>query len=141
MKARDFLNTAVLLSNYSDEEHLRTSISRSYYATFLYFRSFLASKGVEKREKKREIHAFVSGCLQFCEIREGTKVAVELKKLEQLRTDSDYELLETIAENDCQDALAKARRTIDRFDKQVTSKQKDDIAQGARAHAVMKGWV
>lgn len=141
MEARDFLNTAVLLSKHSDEEHLRTSISRSYYATFLHFRSFLASKGVKKRKEKFQIHAFVGKCLQFCEIKEGTKVAVALQKLEQLRTDSDYELLKTITENDCQDALAKAIRTIDNFDKQVTSKQKNEIAQGAKAYAVRIGWV
>lgn len=72
MEPKQFFITAEMLKDKPNESHLRTSVGRSYYAAFLYFREHLKSLGLEKkRNPAREIHEFVIQCLEFSGIKEG----------------------------------------------------------------------
>ena len=139
LEATDFLNTAELLNSYDDEEHLRTSVSRSYFATYLYFRNYLAAEGLKKTKEAHEAHVFVRDCLQFCGVKKGNKVSLSLQKLNQLRTDADYLLYKQMPPNAYKDALDKARKTIADFE-EATPQEKRKIVDGAAEHAKIKGW-
>jgi len=138
----DFLKTAELLKNETDEPHLRTSVGRSYYAAFLYFREWLESKGLKKKRKpKLSAHFFVIQCLESSGVRAGTRAARYLRDLRQWRTDADYHLEKVITENDAEDALAKARKTIADFTADIDPQKERDLLRNAREYAQEQKWV
>lgn len=141
MQACDFHNTAKLLKDCKEEEHIRTSISRSYYGAYLYFREFLAKNGLVKRKKRQDPHAFVHRCLQFCEVEEGVKAAVRLNNLFEWRNDADYKLVRPFSNKDSNDRLKDAQETIADFKSAVNRQKTQVIIKMATAHAEQKGWV
>jgi uncharacterized protein (UPF0332 family) len=140
----DFLETADLLKKKNHQGHLRTSIGRSYYATFLYFRERLKSKGLVKIIKpKSDVHSFVINCLQYSHIAEGSKAARYLKDLQQAREDADYDLDKVLDPNDAKDAFERARKAIkDYIDNiGIPPDKEDQLIAKAKEHAKLKDWI
>lgn len=140
MNPCDFHETAELLKNHHEEAHIRTSVGRAYYGTFLYFREFLAQNGLEKMKPRHDIHAFVTECLQFCNVPEGTKAAVRLKTLFKWRTDADYDLSKSFTVADSSDRLAEAKKIVSVFDA-ITIEKKNNIIKNATDYAHRKAWI
>ena len=137
-----FLKTAELLKEQTDEEHLRTSIGRSYYAAFLYFRERLKQIGLEKtKHPSREAHAFVIQCLQWSEVKEGTKVSRYLSDLQQIREDADYELDKSFSQNDADDTFLKAQKVINDYVQNITTEKETTLLNKASAFAKRKDWL
>ena len=137
----DFFKTANLLKSETDEAHIRTSIGRSYYGLFLYFREHLAKLGLKKNiQPKNEVHSFVINCLRFGEIKEGSILAEVLSNLQQLRHDADYVLGVNIISTQAIDALDDARQAIADYNLISTSDEQKLIVK-AKQHAKLKCWV
>jgi uncharacterized protein (UPF0332 family) len=144
MNPTDFLETADLLKKKNHQGHLRTSIGRSYYATFLYFRERLKSKGLVKTIRpNNEAHSFVIDCLQFSQINEGTKAGRYLKDLQQVREDADYNLDIVLDPNDAKDALDRALNAIKDYNDNISKSpdKEDQLIVKAKEHAKLKGWI
>ncbi len=142
MDPRDFFETAKLLKTHSSEEHLRTSVGRSYYAAFLYFREYLKKLGLEKvRNPRNDAHAFVINCLQFSGVTEGCEASTRLKDLQQRREDADYKLEKTVSPEDAGDTLVLAEKVIDKYHTDITSEKEARLLSGARRHAKFKHWI
>jgi len=142
MEPRDFHTTAEFLKDFSEEPHIRTSISRSYYGVFLYFRDFLAKNGLtKKKNKKCDVHAFIKNCLQFCQVREGNIAAVHINNLAQWRTDADYDLDKTFLNTDSRAQFNDAKQVIENFERDITSEKTKKILKFATDHAKWKGWI
>jgi len=139
----DFFKTAELLKTHVEEAHLRTSIGRSYYATFLYFREHLRSQGLEKKKQpSQDAHAFIIKCLQNSNVQEGKKASTRLHNLRQLRTDADYRLDKKLSQNDADDAFAKAKNVIDDYTNNITPEQETQLIQNASDFAIkIKSWM
>lgn len=142
MQPCDFHKTAEFLKDHTDEAHIRTSISRSYYGTFLYFREFFAKNGLRKQKQaKQDQHAFVCECLQYCQVREGTKAAVRIKNLLRWRTDADYYLEKTFSNKDSNDRLGEAKQTINNFKQAIKLRKTAEILKNATDYARQKDWI
>lgn len=142
MEPSEFLKTAELLRDQTEEAHLRTSIGRSYYAAILYFRERLKQIGLQKtKQPGREAHAFVIQCLQFSEVTECVKVSRYLHDLQQVREDADYHLEIDFSQNDAEDALAKAHKIISDFENQMTEEKQKTFLDKAYTYAKLKDWL
>ena len=95
MNPTDFFKTAELLKNETEQAHIRSSISRSYYGVFLYFRKFLNDNGIKKKDK-RDVHFFVFKCLEQSKAVIGETVAVRLYNLRGDRSIADYDLTKNV---------------------------------------------
>jgi uncharacterized protein (UPF0332 family) len=138
----DFFKTAELLKLHAEETHLRTSISRSYYAAFLYFRERLRKLGLEKKRKPNfDAHAFVIQCLGYSQVQESNKASKYLHDLQQLREDADYHLGRTFSQNEAEDALAKAKKIVTDYEKNITPTKERTIFDNASAYARRKDWI
>ena len=140
MNPTDFYKTAELLNNSSNEQsHIRTSIGRSYYGTFLFFKDYLSNLGIKKTIKPtKAIHEFVKGCFQYCQVPEGTKVGERLKDLMQLRHDADYELDIVFASEAGSDALLMAKKTVANYDKDITEEKRTQLLENMKKHIALK---
>ena len=142
MDPSEFLKTAELLKSQTEQAHLRTSIGRSYYAVFLYFRERFRRLGLEKtKHPGRDEHAFVIQCLRFCGVTEGVKASQYLNDLQQVREDADYHLDRIFSQNDADDAFAKAKRVITDYEESVTPNKEKSLIDNALAHARLKDWI
>jgi len=142
MKATDFFQTAELLKTHANEAHLRTSIGRSFYATFLYFREYLRELGLEKKKNpSREAQVFVIKCMEFSRIQEATKVSTYLHDLQQMREDADYNLDTEHMPNNAEDALARGKKAIDDYKNKITPQNEKELLKNARDFASRKGWI
>lgn len=140
--ATAFLRTAKLLKEQTDEAHLRTSIGRSYYAAFLYFRERLKQIGLEKtKHPGREAHAFIIQCLQWSEVTEGTKASWYLRDLQQVREDTDYHLEKTFSQNEANDAFLKAQKVINDYKHNINTEKETTLLEKASAYAKLKDWL
>ena len=141
MEPTDFFITAELLKTQVNEEaHIRTSISRSYYAAFLYFKEWLKAHGLEKKIKPSQgIHAFVIQCLGFSQVSEGQKASKYLHDLQQRREDADYHLDKKFSQNDAEDAFACARKVVDDYN--ITVAKESELIENARNFAIQKSWI
>jgi uncharacterized protein (UPF0332 family) len=142
VESTDFFKTAKLLKTHIEEAHLRTSIGRSYYAAFLYFREYLKSLGLEKKKNpNRDVHIFVIQCLQYSNVPEGNKASTYLHDLQQLREDADYCLNRPFSKNDADDAFAKANKAIADYTRNITPEQETKLIQKASDFAKLKDWI
>lgn len=141
MDPTDFFKTAELLKTHTEEAHLRTSIGRSYYAAFLYFRERLRSLGLKKKNPNLNAHAFVIQCLGFSQVSEGSKASKYLHDLQQVREDADYHLDKKLSPNDAADALVNARKVIDDYKANITPTKETKLVKGASSHAKSKDWL
>jgi uncharacterized protein (UPF0332 family) len=142
MNPADFLKTADLLKVQTEEAHWRTSVGRSYYAAFLYFREKLKRLGLVKtKEQGLEEHAFVIKCLQFSEVSEGVQVAQCLRNLKQSREDADYRLDREFSQNDAGDAFVKAQKVIEDYQRNISPEKERELIKGATGFAKQKDWI
>lgn len=142
MEPTNFFKTAELLKTHVEEAHLRTSIGRSYYAAFLYFRERLKSCGLEKKKQpNQDAHAFVIQCLQSSNVLEGSKASGYLRDMRQLRTDADYHLDKKFSQNDADDAFVIANKAIEDYTRNITPEQEMKLIQKATDFAKLKGWI
>lgn len=140
MNPTDFYKTAELLNNSSNEQsHIRTSIGRSYYGTFLFFRDYLFELGIKKTIKpRREIHAFVKDCFEWCQVPEGKAVADKLNDLMQKRHDADYNLNMVFASEDGSDTLLIAKRAIENYRRDITDEKQIQLLGNMRKRLASK---
>jgi uncharacterized protein (UPF0332 family) len=137
----EFFRIAQLLIN-SDEASIRTSVGRSYYGAFLYFREYLGKLGLQKQKNPRnQAHEFLIQCLQFCNVAEGRNVSIRLADLQQKREDADYKLNEQISKQDAEDALADARSLIKYYSENIPADKEKLLIQNAVAYAQRKCWM
>ena len=137
-----FLKTAELLKEQTDEEHLRTSIGRSYYAAFLFFRECLKQIGLEKTKNPGQYaHAFVIQCLQFSEIKEFSHTSQYLRDLKQVREDADYRLETSFSQKDADDAFLKAQKVIEDYKQNITTEKETELLNKASAYAKRRHWL
>ena len=142
MEPTNFFKTAELLKSHTEESHLRTSVGRSYYAAFLYFREHLRSLGLEKKIKpKADAHAFIIQCLGFSQVSEGNKASKYLHDLQQVREDADYQLDKKFLQNDAEDAFVKAKKVIADYDKNITLEKEKKLIEKAISFAKGKSWI
>ncbi len=140
MNPIDFLKTAKFLNNQKDECHLRTSISRSYYAVHLHIRDFISKKFLAGRKFRKRPHDKVIACLSQCEVSEIKSIAVMLGDLRQARTDADYKMDRTIKPIKSQDIYDDASELLSDFNAKVdinTNIQK--LAKSSRVQARNEG--
>lgn len=140
MIATDFLNTASLLKNRGEECHIRTSISRSYYGLFLYFREFLATGEIRKKDK-RLVHSFVRQCLLRCEVKEAKKISRKLADLFGRRSRADYDLAKRFSTADSSDCLKIATSTINYFENTIPRAEKEAMLLDAKNYAKKEGLI
>ncbi|MGD0784712.1 MAG: HEPN domain-containing protein [Sedimentisphaerales bacterium] len=113
MNPQDFLNTANVLVGSSNESDLRTSVSRSYYAVLLFYRSYLANKvGFMPEKLGAAVHKFVPECFNACGAVEVKKIGEKISRLKQDRTNADYILSKTVSSTKAKDCLESAKELI-----------------------------
>lgn len=136
MNPKDFFKTAELLNTYNTQEaHFRTSIGRSYYGIYLYFRDHLNSHEVRKiKYPGQQVHLFVRDVLQNSNSTEGSKLGETLGDLSQLRKDADYDLTKPFTFEDSEMALCMAQDAISDYDK-IDSAEESKLLQNAKARA------
>jgi len=142
MDPEEFHETAEFLSKSSPSEaHIRTSINRAYYGTFLYFREYLKGKGITKRiHPRKEVHVFVRDLFEWSQSTIGRKLAQVLLDLTQRRHDADYDLTKTHRPSDSEDALVIARNAITEYGT-ITPDEETELLKNANDRAARKGWI
>lgn len=141
MDPKDFLSTARNLKDSTSESDIRTSIGRSYYSVFLYLREQLKSLGIEKQVyPEREAHEFISYSLEFCNIKEGSKIGNKLRSLRQYRKDADYNLSIAFSNTTSDDILLQSMSLIKEFEN-LNPGTRSSIALGAKKVAILKNWM
>lgn len=140
MNPMDFFETAELLKNHSNEAHIRTSISRSFYATFHYFLSDIATNFLSNKKVINGAQAFVAHCLQNCEEKEVKKIGSAFDTLRQKRRDADYRLEKTLTSQQSSDVLVSAKKIVKKY-KTITERPgiRPKIAQSVKIQAKFKG--
>jgi hypothetical protein len=121
----DFHKTAEFLKDKKDEWHVRTSVNRSYYGAFLYFREFLSKRGVDiPKPTKKSQHKFIIECFEKSktEAEPSNKIQIgqiwnKLKTLFDNRIKADYRLDLRFPPNYSEDSLRCAKTTIEDFNK------------------------
>ena len=111
MDPKDFFKTAKKLKDSDLESDLRTSMGRSYYAVFLYFRDYLANLGLKNRDNK-SVHFFVQACLSNSQIKKAQQLSTILGNLHGKRKKADYNLNESISLNEANDTYEDALESI-----------------------------
>jgi len=140
VEPKAFLKTAELLKDKREEEHVRTSIGRSYYAAFLYFRDYLKKLGLEKTiQPNKEVHAFVIQCLSCSENKTASKVSEYLNDLQQRREDADYHLDKELTSSEATSAFDQAGTTISFYHNNMTDEQEKELIKQASYFARLKG--
>lgn len=133
----DFHKTAELLKDQQEEWHVRSTVNRSYYGAFLYFRDFLTRQKVDIPEPgTKSQHQFVIKCFEKSKTvalkinkssrKKGNsedkvnhkmlgKIWFRLKTLLEDRINADYNLALRFPPSYSDDSLKRARTTIQDF--------------------------
>ena len=123
----DFHKTAEFLKDKQEEWHVRTTVNRSYYGVFLYFRDFLNCQGVILPDPfKTSHHQFVIKCFEKSKttaIKANDKIDhkilgtiwMRLKTLLENRIKADYNLGLRFPPSYSNDSLKRAKTTIQDF--------------------------
>jgi uncharacterized protein (UPF0332 family) len=131
---KEFLSLAEILKQTKKEAHLRTAISRSYYALFNLLRDFLCENGIPF-SRKVDDHKKVYFYFHNSKIEEFIQIGKDLDDLREERNDADYEMSATTDDNNVQLLFAKARCAYNSFNKLIISKkQKDALIQNILAY-------
>ena len=142
MNPVEFFKTAELLKNSPNEAHIRTSISRSFYATFLYFFSDITTNFLSNKKVKDSVQAFVSRCLQNCEAKEVKKIGSAFDILRQNRRDADYHLEMMLTSHQSRDVLVSAKKMVEDYKTIINRPDiRNKIAQSVKIQAGYKGIV
>jgi len=134
LNPEEFFKTAEKLKDSDEESDLRTSIGRSYYAIFLYFREYLSKLGVVSKRKK-DVHFFVQACLSNSRVKEAQTLSTELHELKQKRTKADYKLNVKITPREAADTLKDAQEAVDKFRSSMTSDKENILVVNAKQFA------
>ncbi len=116
MDPSEFLKTAIFLNNEKDEHHLRTSMSRSYYAVHLHVRQFISKTFLAGKDFKFDSHQYVLKCCNNCKSEDIKILGVILNDLLQDRLDADYNMDLEISSMNSQDSLDDASELLAGFD-------------------------
>ena len=114
MKPVEFLNLANRLHASADEAERRTSIGRSYYASYHVLVESLVAAGVHF-EQNRDDHGRLLYYLSRSGDHRTRKIGLEVNALRAMRNDAAYELRISISRDDSRLAYEKANRTISGF--------------------------
>ncbi len=139
MKADDFHKTAKLLNCHSNEEaNIRTSINRSYYGAFLYFREYLKDNQVRKtKEPDKRVHFFVRETFRNSNSTAGSRVAEILSDLQEKRHQADYDLEEVFTPDDSEEYLEIAEKVISDYN-QIDLQEKSKLLRNAKTYVQLK---
>ena len=119
MDPKDFFKTADYLKKQDGEHHIRTSISRSYYAIHLHIRVFISKTFLGGKIFKNDPHQKILHCLQFCDAPDIKSIGVVLSGLLQARTDADYKMTKKITPTKCQDIYDDATDLLSDFEEKI----------------------
>lgn len=95
MDARDFISSAIRLSNSQHEADLRSAVSRAYYGAFHIAHQFLTASRLQwprNQSYAAEIHVKVRHCLSQSGNAEAIRAGELLRSLRDLRNEADYNL-------------------------------------------------
>ena len=114
---------------------MRTSVSRSYYGIFLYFRNYFSAHRIHKiKEPRKQVHLFVRETFRQSNSRTGSKLAEKLQDLSEKRRQADYELEMPFTLEDAEDALEIAQKTISDY-REIDNEEEDKLLRNAEAYA------
>ena len=137
LEPKDFFNTAEKLKDSNIESDLRTSMSRSYYAIFLYLRDFLASLGLKKK-KDNQAHFFVRACLSNSNVKKAQELSALLGDLCKKREKADYKLNECILTAEVDDAYKDAVEAIEDF--KITEEDEKKLIKNVKIAGEYQDW-
>jgi hypothetical protein len=142
MDPLDFLEVARELKDRPEESFRRTSIGRSYYAVFLFFRDYLDRNGVKKLDPAREIHPFVTICLRKSGVEIGNSIGKNLLNLKQSRVDADYDSEGFSRPGMASDVYELAKETVGSFRKAIDNRTFDEkeLIKNAKIEAAQPRW-
>jgi len=111
---QDFLSLSqILIQNTPDECKIRTSIGRSYYATFLYLREWLRTNMGTGFYDTADDHEIVRDSIHDID---GRTISDKYKKLRRYRNHADYKLSDTdININKANEAIKLAEHIISKY--------------------------
>lgn len=133
MRWSEFQDTAARLAQGTTEGDWRSAVSRSYYATFHYFREFLLSHGLSiGRGAQCHFNLYVG--LLHCGIAPMTDIARRLDDLRRARVDADYDLRVGIDQFMASEVEQDCRDMIGDFQELLTVVPAVQIVDGARRH-------
>ncbi|MHA1797815.1 MAG: HEPN domain-containing protein, partial [Candidatus Helarchaeota archaeon] len=96
----------------SNEAELRTAISRTYFAAFLYIREWLKNQGL-RIPRSAEAHLKVEEYIGTFTNRSIRDFFSSLRR--RYRNKADYEILTVIRKTDADEAIQIAKRVIESF--------------------------
>jgi uncharacterized protein (UPF0332 family) len=134
MNTNDFLDVAGELKDHPKEAFIRTSISRSYYGVFLYFRDFLKTGGLSFGNSGNA-HRWIADCLVNCSVYAGKVVGKNLRDLRDFRNQADYDLNRSISAKDASRCYSQAAKMIVDFHSLLTPNDKTKLIQSAEKYA------
>jgi len=114
MNPVDFLNVANRFHSSSDEAELRTSIGRSYYATYHVLVQSLSAQGIHF-SRKGDDHGRLIHYLAYSGDSRTRRIGGNLRALRSARGRADYNLTRTIDAYQSQLAYQTADRAISLF--------------------------
>jgi uncharacterized protein (UPF0332 family) len=117
MQPLDFLETANKLLTNSDvtEADIRSAVSRSYYAVFLYIRQWWSTSGFRISRSATD-HTKIYQALFHADMPGARARGEDLRDLLTNRRKADYDLTEHFNRSKGEEVLQHARRTISAFD-------------------------
>lgn len=133
MQWSEFRDTADRLARGSTEGDWRSAISRSYYAVFHHFRSFLLSQGLDLGRSGQSHFNLYSGLLN-CGFPPVGAIASRIDSLREARVRADYEMGPSIGPHEARAALQEADDVIAAFQSLLATIPTADVTDGARRH-------
>jgi len=133
MQWSEFLDTASRLSQGATEGDWRSSVSRSYYAVFHYFRGFLLANGLDVGQGGQVHFNLYSGLLN-CGFPAVAPIASRIDRLREWRTWADYDLRRTVGQRHALRSVHEANAVIAAFQALLAALPAVQIADGARRH-------
>jgi uncharacterized protein (UPF0332 family) len=103
---------AEAIAQRSEEEYLRSSISRAYYAAFNLSRTMLQEQDRVRIEKSRNIHQDVINTLQSSDDEAEKNTGNRLLRLRQYRNNADYTPQFNNLSKKAEESIVLARRII-----------------------------
>jgi len=135
LNPEEFFKTAEKLKDSDKEPDLRTSMGRSYYAVFLYFRDYLFELGLVPKIKNHEPHKFVLSCMSNSRVKEAQSLSTKLVELKQKRTKADYDLKIKVTNTEAEDVLEDAKEAIATFNSLMTPDKQNTLVVNTKQFA------
>lgn len=140
MDPKDFFKTAELLNNHTEEHHVRSSISRSYYAIHLHIHRFISDKFLGNRKFKERSHRNIIDCMQFCDATEIKAIGQKLSDLRTARNEADYDMNVTVQNKKSKNIYLDACDLLEEFELAISENtNKQQFARSSQQQARNKG--